>query len=127
MKESESSVINELLERRPGEKLTKVQLDFLRSKILHSKDKISKISREYRISLSTLRSIRKIPSSQFQNMPHRRYHKVSKAEKNVIAELISDFYSSNDSPFTVKDVQDHLERTLNVKYSNRVVNSIMKN
>ena len=83
-----------------------IQEEFLWNKIHKSGSSISEISRQYKLTPSTIYRIQMLSKRSIINLPRKPYQQVAESDKIEFKEKLMEFYSSASTPFTIPEAKE---------------------
>ena len=116
-----------LKERTKYQKLTHDQLKFLKNIINQSNLTTSQISKEYKVSPSQINKIKQMKDLKIAIGPHKRFVKLKKHDKKILANEIIKFNEINKYPYYASDITAYVNNQLRWDYTVQFVRSFMKN
>ena len=116
----------EILNRRKYSKLTNKQIKFIKQQLVKNDNKISVVSQIYRISPSTVNRIKNTSDDIIENLPKRKFLKFNQKDETIIKDAIEKYCWSQEYPFTIYDIQQHLKETNNINCSYQAIRKILK-
>ena len=118
--------VNTLLQRRKHAKLSKIQIQFLRSQINWSKLSLSTLSKKFWVSASNLGRIKRLHTDTILKGPIHPPLRIFGPEKDEIIRLIDEFNSKSETPYITNDVKQHICKTTCREYPLMLIRKLMK-
>ena len=117
---------NELMKRNKNQKLTKLQMKFIKNILNQWTFSIKKLWQKYGVSPSVVYKIRRMSNNQINQGPSKNFNSITDKEKEKLLKELQDMILNTDFPFNSVQATELINKKLQTSYNSALIRKLLK-